>query len=105
LVTFVFVLVDWLADEGVNLVDEFFTRSFVTTELVHLRQPRYARYMLEHEVKTVDDLEKIVDLLVTFGFAARVSPDAFQFRRPAYRILDICREVATKAEERTPEGA
>ncbi len=95
---FVFILIEWLSDQGEPVVDTLMTRTFSVPDLPHLKSARYRAYLEEAGASSEDDLRGIVRQLDRFGFIQRHTEDSFTFRTPAYRFFDVCIEILNQAE-------
>lgn len=95
---FVFVLVEWLSDRGLDIEQTLMNESFDLDELPHLAGDRHLRIMQEAGVRDCDDLERVVAQLERFGFVNRSGRAVFNFRPPAYRFLDLCLDVLADEE-------
>lgn len=103
---FVFILIEALADEAESIERSLFQQDWVIDELPHLRRERYRGFLKQLGVEpTVEDLSKIVIALDRFGFVARLDDRRFTFLTPAYRLLDICQEVAAAADREAESAA
>lgn len=94
---FIFILVEYLADQGDTVEDTVMTRRFAYKDLPHLQGERYQTYMREAGVTTPEDLAAIVRTMERFGFTRRTDSETFCFDVPIYRFLDLCMEMATQA--------
>ena len=103
---FVFILVEALADQGAAVEESLMTRTFSLPELPHLSGERYRAYLKEAGAEGDEGLEGIVRNLERFGFVRRSGKEAFRFRPPAYRFLDLCHRVlAEEGAEQNGEEA
>lgn len=93
---FMFILVEYLADQGEAVEDTVMTRRFAYRNLPHLQGERYQTYMREAGVTTPDDLAAIVRTMERFGFARRMDAETFCFDVPIYRFLDLCMDMAVQ---------
>jgi len=96
---FTFILVEYLGDSGQGIEEALFTSSFEVEELPHLKSDRYRETMAEMGVSNTEDLGKLVRSMERFGFAT-ADGDQVRFRRPMYRLIDLCVRVLE-----TEEGA
>ena len=96
---FMFILVEYLADQGDTVEDTVMTRRFAYKDLPHLHGERYQTYMREAGVTTPEDLAAIVRTMERFGFTRRMDAETFCFDVPIYRFLDLCMDMAAKAEK------
>ena len=94
---FMFILVEFLADQGDTVADAVMTRRFAFKELPHLQGERYQTTMREAGISTPEDLVAVVRTMERFGFARRMDEETFCFDVPIYRFLDLCMEMAGHA--------
>jgi len=94
---FMFILVEYLADQGDTVEDTVMTRRFAYKDLPHLHGERYQTYMREAGVTTPEELAAIVRTMERFGFTRRMDAETFCFDVPIYRFLDLCMDMAAKA--------
>lgn len=89
---FVYVLVDWLADNGDNILESLFTTDFDANALPHLSNGRYNGYMSQVSVGDMKDLNLIIKNMSNLGFAKIVEqePLKFRFLSPIWRMLETC---------------
>ena len=104
---FMFILVEYLADQGDTVEDTVMMRRFAYRDLPHLHGERYQTYMREAGVTTPEDLAAIVRTMERFGFTRRMDAETFCFDVPIYRFLDLCMDMAVKAgkAEASPSAA
>ncbi|NOY25670.1 MAG: hypothetical protein GXP62_07330 [Oligoflexia bacterium] len=95
---FTFILVEHLGDSGQGIEEALFTASFPIDEFPHLQSDRYRETMAEMGVSSVDDLSKLVRSMERFGFTA-VDGERVRFRRPMYRLIDLCVRVLETEED------
>lgn len=100
---FMFILVEYLADQGETVEAAVMTRRFSYKELPHLQGERHQTYMREAGVASPEDLAAIVRTMERFGFARRMDTETFCFEVPIYRFLDLCMDMAGQASESKPE--
>jgi chromosome condensin MukBEF MukE localization factor len=96
---FMFILVEYLADQGDAVEDTVMTRRFSYQDLPHLHGERYQTYMREAGVSTPDELAAVVRTMERFGFTRRMDSETFTFEVAIYRFLDLCMEMAAQAEK------
>ncbi len=96
---FMFILVEYLADNGETVEDTIMTRRFAYKNLPHLHGERYQAYMREAGVLTAEDLAAVVRTMERFGFTRRMDAETFHFDVPIYRFLDLCMDMAAESEE------
>lgn len=94
---FMFILVEYLSDQGDTVEDTVMTRRFAYTDLPHLHGERYQTYMREAGVTTPDDLAAVVRTMERLGFTRRMDAETFCFDVPVYRLLDLCMDMASEA--------
>ncbi|MDH2918845.1 MAG: hypothetical protein PXX73_06605 [Sideroxydans sp.] len=92
LALFVYVLVDWLADNGNNIIESLFTKEFEASALPHLGNDRYKGYMFQVSVGDQKDLNSIIKNMSNLGFAkiTEAEPIKFRFLSPVWRMLETC---------------
>lgn len=92
---FVWILVDWMADQGIPISEEITLRRFVVGELPHYETDRYKGYMDRLKLGTESELRNMLNALVRFGFA-RSDDDlaSFFFLTPVFRLLEAAESVA-----------
>ena len=89
---FVFILMEFLEGQGEAVAESILTKEFDLADMPHFSTERYRLYMKESGILNEEDLEKVVNNLVRFGFAVRRG-GAFRFRSPVYRFFDICHSI------------
>lgn len=89
---FTWILVEHLGDQGEGIEEALFTNAFRLDELPHLQTDRYLQTMAELGVSDVDGVARLLTSMERFGFAA-VDGDRVRFRRPLYRVVDLCLRV------------
>ncbi len=89
---FIYVLVDWLADNGDNIIESLFTKEFEANTLPHLTNGRYKGYMSQVSVSDQKDLNQIINTMSKLGFAKieELEPLKFRFQSPVWRMLETC---------------
>ncbi len=90
---FTFILVEHLGDAGQGIEEALLTRVYALDDLPHLTTERYRETMAEVGVSGVDDLGRLLGSMQRFGFTELVGDDRVRFRRPVYRLLDLCTHV------------
>lgn len=91
---FTFILVETLGDAGRGVEEHLFTTTFPVDQLPHLRSERYRETMAELHVATPEDLVRLLKSMERFGFTeVQGDGDRVRFRRPMYRLLDLCTRV------------
>ncbi len=91
---FMFILIEWITDQGHNIEEALMTQQFSFDELPHLTTQRYRDYMAQLGILDSDGLRTIVTNMIRTGFSERVNDEVFAFRCPVYRFLDICQDIA-----------
>lgn len=103
LALFVYILIDWLADNGESITEAMSGRNFDLDRLPHLTSDRYKGYLKHVDVTNRDDLTDIVRTLDNLGIA-RISGDGiFSFLPPIYRIIDACLASGMDIEQEDAE--
>lgn len=92
LALFVYVLVDWLADNGDNIIESLFTKEFEASSLPHLTNDRYKSYMSQVSISDQKELNFIVKNMSNLGFAkiTQAEPIKFRLLSPVWRMLETC---------------
>jgi chromosome condensin MukBEF MukE localization factor len=90
---FTFILVEHFGDAGRGIEEAVLTNTFALDDLPHLTSERYRQTMAEVGVQNVEDLAKLLGSMQRFGFAELAGEDRVRFRRPIYRLLDLCTRV------------
>lgn len=101
---FMFILIEHIADKGLNIEDTLMNQQFAYAELPHLKNARYKAMMSQLEVLDEDGLVGIVTAMDRTGFAERLNDSLFAFRSPVYRFLDICQEFALQQRNMEKSG-
>lgn len=89
---FVFILMEFLANQGEAVEQGIITKTFVLSELPHLKSDRYRTYMKEAGIEEEEDLLNIINNLERYGFAQK-KQGTFRFRAPIYRFFDVCHRI------------
>jgi hypothetical protein len=106
ILAFMAILCEHLDEGGFPVEKTLETRVFLFKELPHLRHQRYAEITERAGgVVTEDDLEKVVDALRKQGFASKVGADAFRFRVPVARLLEMVGKAKGSLDERAAADA
>lgn len=100
---FMFILVEWLADQGEPVEETIMTRRFDVDDLPHLESERYVDYMREAGVRDRDDLVRVIQSMARFGFARRTGGGTLEFAPPIYRFLEMCMDMIDDGEEKGGE--
>ena len=89
---FVFILMEFLANQGEAVEQGIITKTFALEELPHLKSDRYRTYMKEAGIEDEEDLVNVVNNLERYGFAQK-KQGSFRFRAPIYRFFDVCHRI------------
>ena len=100
---FTFILVEHLGDAGRGIEQALFGQDWAVGDLPHLRTERYRETMAEVGILGPDDLARMLGSMKRFGFAELINEDRVRFRRPFYRLLDLCTRVLDAKEDDTEE--
>ena len=95
---FMFILVESIADAGGSPAEQIMADIFPIENLEHLRRERYRAIMQEAGMVTEEDLRQTLRTMERFGFLKMENADAFRFRTPAYRFLDLCMDIFKENE-------
>ena len=92
LALFIYVLVDWLADKGDNVIESLFGREYDADALPHLTNDRYKGYMTQVSVSDQKELNGIIKKFNNLGFAkiTALEPMRFRLLSPIWRMLETC---------------
>ena len=92
LALFVYVLVDWLADNGDNIIESLLTKEFEASALPHLTNDRYKGYMSQVSISDQKELNSVIKNMSNLGFEKiiEVEPTKFRFLSPVWRMLETC---------------
>ena len=92
LALFIYVLVDWLADNGDNVIESLFGKEYDVGALPHLTNDRYKGYMAQVSVNDQKELNGIIKKMNNLGFAKITDPEPMRFRllSPIWRMLETC---------------
>lgn len=92
LALFIYVLVDWLADNGDNIIESLFAKEYDANALPHLTNDRYKGYMSQVSVSDQKELNLIIKNMNNLGFAkiTEQEPLKFRFLSPIWRMLETC---------------
>ena len=93
-----FILVEAIADAGGSPAEQIMADVFPIENLEHLRRERYRAIMQEAGMATEEDLRQTLRTMERFGFLKMENADAFRFRTPAYRFLDLCMDIFKENE-------
>lgn len=92
LALFIYVLVDWLADNGKNVIESLFGIEYDADALPHLTNDRYKGYMAQVSVSDQKELNGIIKKMNNLGFAKITDQEPMKFRllSPIWRMLETC---------------
>ena len=92
LALFIYVLVDWLADNGDNVIESLFGNEYDADALPHLTNDRYKGYMAQVSVSDQKELNDIIKKMNNLGFAKITDQEPMKFRllSPIWRMLETC---------------
>lgn len=90
LALFLYILIDWLADNGEGITAALAGKSFNIDHLPHLGSERYRGYLAHVGIATPGDITETIRTMENFGFLAQGSDGTFRLLPPAYRIVDAC---------------
>ena len=90
---FMFILIEWLSDQGEPVEDALVSRDFMLKELPHLTTERYSEYLKELGIKDEEGLRDILRLMERYGFLERSGADTFRFKMPVFRFVDLCHAI------------
>jgi len=99
---FMFILIEWITDQGQNIEEALMNQQFSYDELPHLTTARYRDILAQLNVFDTDGLATIVTNMARMGFAERINDQTFAFRSPVYRFLDICQDIARTQKQEEP---
>lgn len=106
LAVFFFVLVEAWSDSGRDIEATVFDAAgHRASELPHLGRDSWRKCMDDAGVDSPDALVDVVRRLERYGFVERIDDDRFCFRAPAWRFLDLCRDVRAEHQAATPHPA
>ncbi len=100
---FVFILMEFLANQGEAVEQGIITKTFSFEELPHLKSERYRTYMKEAGVEDEEGLSNVVNNLERYGFAQK-RQGSFRFRAPIYRFFDVCHRILKLDENSSIPG-
>ncbi len=99
-----FVLKEWLADQGEPVEAVLMTSSFSIDELPHLSAGRYAGYMKETGIEGREGILDVLKTMERYGFLVRTGGYSFKFKAPVYRFVDLCHLVLQEHGTREEGG-
>lgn len=100
-----YILIDWLADNGEGITAALAGKSFNLNELPHLSSERYRGYLSHVGITTEQDLGETIRTMENFGFLAQSSDGTFRLLPPAHRIVDACVAAGVDADKNSVEAA
>ena len=95
---FAFLLVEHLGDAGRGIEDGVFGQEHAIDELPHFASERAAQTMASVGVQGPAELENVLRAMEKLGFADVPVPGRVRFRRPFYRLLDLCVRALTEGD-------
>lgn len=103
LALFIYVLVDWLADNGKNVIESLFGNEYDAGALPHLANDRYKGYMAQVSVSGQKELNDIIKKMNKLGFAKITDQEPMKFRllSPIWRMLETCLNNNLDAREQS----
>jgi hypothetical protein len=99
---FMFMLIEWITDQGHNIEEALMNQQFSFDELPHLTTQRHRDIMAQLGIFDGDGLRTVGTNMIRMGFAERVNDEVFAFRCPVYRFLDICQDIASSQTQNGP---
>lgn len=105
IVLFTAILVETLDDSGVNLDMELTTIPIHPSNLPHLKHEKYQKVMAEADVRSEEDLFKVLDAMKRYGLAEPDKNGIWHFRTSAYRLLDILNMAGRYIQDAPVSGA
>ena len=100
---FTWILVEHLGDRGDGIEEALFAGTFSIDELPHLQTERYQQTMAELGVADGEGIVRVLAGMERFGFAT-VQGDRVRFRRPLYRIVDLCIQLLGEGADDAAES-
>jgi len=102
---FMFILIEWLSDQGHQVEESLMTMRFKVNELPHLHIERYTEYMKEAGIQAEEGLVDVLRSLERYGFLERIGTEAFRFKPPVFRFVDLCHLILgqSQSEEKNRE--
>ncbi len=101
---FMFILIEWLSDQGQKVEESLMTRRFKVAELPHLNMERYMGYMKEAGIQGEAGLADVLRSLERYGFLERMGGEAFRFKPPVFRFVDLCHLVLKENQPEKTNG-
>lgn len=105
LALFLYIQIDWLADNGEGITAALAGKSFNLNELPHLSSERYRGYLSHVGIATAADLAETIRTMENFGFLAQAGDGTFRLLPPAHRIIDACLAAGVDAEKNAEQAA
>lgn len=91
---FVFILLEHWGNRGLNLHEELFKPYGLRfSDLPHFTNDNWTQLLSQVQVITVPNLHAVVGRLERLGMAKKITDDAFRFRLPVMRLVDVCLEL------------
>lgn len=91
---FFFILVQWWGDLGKDIEAEAFRpQGYELSDFPHFAHDTWRHAMEQSGTKDATQLPEVVKHLDRLGYIERTGEDRFRFRAPAWRFLDLCRDV------------
>ena len=104
LAVFMLVLIRHLCDAEEDPEATLLEGSFSLAELPHLGKERYRQWLTLVDIKTEDDLQKVVQSLSRLGFARAAGPGRFRFCLPVLRFVALCQEALRDAAQEAEDA-
>ncbi|MBF0306885.1 MAG: hypothetical protein HQL38_14410 [Alphaproteobacteria bacterium] len=103
---FMLVLIRHLCDADQDPEAALLEGVFAVADLPHLAKERHRQWLALVEIRTVENLQSVVQSLIRLGFARPVGADRFRFCLPVLRFVALCQEALRDAmvdvEEASP---
>lgn len=103
LALFLYILIDWLADNGEGITAALAGKSFNVDQLPHLASERYLGYLQHVGIATPAELAETIRTMENFGFLALGGDGSFRLLPPAHRIVDACVAAGLDTEKTAEE--
>lgn len=104
LALFLYILIDWLADNGDGITAALAGKSFSVDQLPHLASERYRGYLAHVSIETPSELAETIRTMENFGFLKQGSDGTFRLLPPAFRIVDACLAAGLDVEKMSEEA-
>jgi hypothetical protein len=93
-VVFFFILVQWWGDLGKDIEAEAFRpHEFDLAEFPHFDHDTWRHAMEQSGITDKTKFPEVLKHLDRLGYIERTGEERFRFRAPAWRFLDLCRDV------------